>query len=171
MKVPEWMLTDEMKLTEHYRIYAKVLQVDVPMTQSQSIKSTQGTHRTSSAPRIPNPVTTEGEASTQCQSTIIRFHVPRRPDPETPLPTAAEIDFTNLHEIRQMSIATQRSLEDFKPQQNVTKVNEHVEDEELDQLLEGNENVDVYEFMNNIFNSQEDPDTRIEPRSDKESPE
>ncbi|GJX01987.1 hypothetical protein Tco_0185900 [Tanacetum coccineum] len=47
----------------------------------------------------------------------------------------------------------------------------HLEDEELDHLLEGNENVYVDEFVNDIFNSQEDSGTRIEPRSDKESPE
>ncbi|GKF67946.1 hypothetical protein Tco_0197625 [Tanacetum coccineum] len=67
-----------------------------------------------------------------------------------------------------MSIETQRSLEDFEAKQNVEM---HLEDEELDHLLEGNENVYVDEFVNDIFNSQEDSGTRIEPRSDKESPE
>nr|GEX12734.1 hypothetical protein [Tanacetum cinerariifolium] len=52
---------------------------------------------------------------------------------------------------------------------NVEMVQEHLEDEELDHLLEGNENVNVDKFMNYIFNNQEDPDTRIDPRSDKES--
>ncbi|GJV56235.1 hypothetical protein Tco_1457240 [Tanacetum coccineum] len=45
------MITDEMKLTDHYRMYVAVFEVDVPMTQSQPIESTQGTHRTTSAPR------------------------------------------------------------------------------------------------------------------------
>ncbi|GJU82007.1 retrovirus-related pol polyprotein from transposon TNT 1-94 [Tanacetum coccineum] len=36
---------------EHYRMYAKVFGIDVPLTQSQPTKSTQGTHRTPSAPR------------------------------------------------------------------------------------------------------------------------
>ncbi|GKD72846.1 hypothetical protein Tco_1331128 [Tanacetum coccineum] len=48
---------------------------------------------------------------------------------------------------------------------------EHVVDEELDQMLEGVENVDMDAFMNDVLNSQEDPDIRIEPRSDKKSPE
>ncbi|GJW51448.1 hypothetical protein Tco_0092799 [Tanacetum coccineum] len=39
------------------------------------------------------------------------------------------------------------------------------------QLLEGNENVDTDEFMDEILNNQEDPGTRIELRSDKKSPE
>nr|GEX20832.1 hypothetical protein [Tanacetum cinerariifolium] len=46
---------------------------------------------------------------------------------------------------------------------------EALEAEDLDHLLEGNKNVSVDEFMNDTFNSQEDPDTMIEPRSDKES--
>ncbi|GJW38973.1 hypothetical protein Tco_0064818 [Tanacetum coccineum] len=54
MKIPSWMITDEMKLTDHYRMYAAVFGVDVPMTQSQPIESTQGTHRTTSTPRTPN---------------------------------------------------------------------------------------------------------------------
>ncbi|GJV28993.1 hypothetical protein Tco_1385441 [Tanacetum coccineum] len=87
-----------------------------------------------------------------------------------PIPTAAEIDVTNLDETIQMSIATQRSIEDFKAQQNVEKVKEHMMDEELEQLLEGTENVDVDAFMDDVLNSQEDPSTRIEPMSDKESP-
>ncbi|GKE45359.1 hypothetical protein Tco_1472643 [Tanacetum coccineum] len=146
MKIPDWMLTEDIKLTDHYMMYNAVFRVKVPTTQSQSIESTQGTHRTPSAPRSLNPVTTEVKS------------------------IAAEIDVTNLHEIIQMSSATQISLKDFKAKQNVEMLQERLEDKELDHLLEGNENVNVDEFMNDIFNSQDDPDTRIEPRSDKESP-
>ncbi|GJV22878.1 retrovirus-related pol polyprotein from transposon TNT 1-94 [Tanacetum coccineum] len=41
--------------TEHYLMYAEVFGIDVPLTQSQPTDSTQGTHRTLSAPRPPNP--------------------------------------------------------------------------------------------------------------------
>nr|GEU31691.1 hypothetical protein [Tanacetum cinerariifolium] len=44
-----------------------------------------------------------------------------------------------------------------------------MQDKELDHLLEGTENADVDEFMNDIFNSQEDSSTRIEPKREKES--
>ncbi|GJR18931.1 hypothetical protein Tco_0967458 [Tanacetum coccineum] len=146
-----------------------VYQVDVPTTQSQLIEYTQGTHRKLSAFRTPNPVTTEGESSAQRKPNVIRFRVPRRPDPETLIPTAADIDITSLDETIQMSIATQRSLEDFEAQQNVAKVKEHMVDEEIEQLVEENENVNVDAFMDDILNDQEDHDTRIEPRNDKES--
>ncbi|GJY66670.1 hypothetical protein Tco_0468908 [Tanacetum coccineum] len=52
MRIPAWMITDEMKLTEHYKMYAYVFGLDVPLTQSQPTESTQGTHRTPSAPRV-----------------------------------------------------------------------------------------------------------------------
>ncbi|GKE82084.1 hypothetical protein Tco_1552084, partial [Tanacetum coccineum] len=42
-------------------------------------------------------------------------------------------------------------------------------DKELDHLLEGTENADVDEFMNDIFNSQENSSNRIEPKREKES--
>ncbi|GKE08417.1 hypothetical protein Tco_1411968 [Tanacetum coccineum] len=93
MKIPNWMLTEEMKLTNHYKMYTIVSRVDVPTNQSPPIESTQGTHRTPSTPRR------------------------KEPEPETPIPTAAVIDVTSLHETIEMRIATQRSLEDFEAHQ------------------------------------------------------
>ncbi|GJS99713.1 retrovirus-related pol polyprotein from transposon TNT 1-94 [Tanacetum coccineum] len=34
MKIPDWMILEEMKHTEHYRMYAEVFGLDVPLTQS-----------------------------------------------------------------------------------------------------------------------------------------
>ncbi|GJU24155.1 hypothetical protein Tco_1162776 [Tanacetum coccineum] len=139
--------------------------------RTPTVVADTGTHRITSAPRIPNPEVTEGESSTQFKPTVIRFCVPpKRQDPETPIPTSTEIDITNLDETLQMSIAIQRSIEDYKAQQNVAKVKEYMVDEELDQLLKGTETVDVDAFMDDFLNSQEDSDTRIKPKSDKESP-
>ncbi|GJW52914.1 hypothetical protein Tco_0096999 [Tanacetum coccineum] len=76
-----------------------------------------------------------------CIITMSNF---KRTDQETPIPTPAE---------------------------NVEKVKEHMMDEELEQLLEGTENVNVDEFAKDIFNDQEEPDNRIDPGSYKESPE
>ncbi|GJS60335.1 hypothetical protein Tco_0655119 [Tanacetum coccineum] len=123
MKIPDWMLTEEMKHTAHYQMYATVFQVDVSTTH---------------APRKP---------------TIIRFRVRSQPDPETPIPIAAEIDIDSLNETTRLSIAGQRSLEDLEAQQNVEKFQEHITDEDLDQILEGNENVDTDEFVDEILNS------------------
>ncbi|GJV17277.1 hypothetical protein Tco_1362600 [Tanacetum coccineum] len=82
MKIPNWMLTEEMKLNY--------------ILQEYTI-----------------------ESSALRKSIVIRFRVPRRkePEPETPIPTAAVIDVTSLHETIEMRIATQRSLEDFEAYQ------------------------------------------------------
>ncbi|GJS86522.1 hypothetical protein Tco_0769158 [Tanacetum coccineum] len=152
MLIREWMLTKEIKLTAHYRMYAAIFRVDVPKTQSKPIESTQGMHKIPSAPRTPNLNIIQGESSAPCKPTVIRFRVRSQPDPEKPIPTSTEIDID-------------------KAQQNIEKVQEHLVDKEIEQLLEGNKNVDTYEFMDEILNNQEDPDTRIEPRSEKKSPE
>nr|GEX16919.1 hypothetical protein [Tanacetum cinerariifolium] len=62
-KAYHWMITNEMKLTENYRLYDEVFGVDVPTAQSQPIESTQGIHRTTSASRTPNPEIAEGKSS------------------------------------------------------------------------------------------------------------
>nr|GEW00281.1 hypothetical protein [Tanacetum cinerariifolium] len=68
-----------------------------------------------------------------------------------------------------MSIATQRSIEDYEAQHNVKKLKEHTVDEEIENLVEGSENVNIGEFIDDIFNDQEEPDTRIEPKIYKQS--
>ncbi|GJZ91464.1 hypothetical protein Tco_0663391 [Tanacetum coccineum] len=40
MQIPDWMITEEMKHTEHYRMYAEVFGLDVLLTQSQPNEST-----------------------------------------------------------------------------------------------------------------------------------
>nr|GEX00145.1 hypothetical protein [Tanacetum cinerariifolium] len=101
-----------------YLVHRNVFRVDVPTTQSQPIESIQGMHRITSAPRTPNPKVSEGESSAQRKPTMIRFRLPpRRQDPETPIPTATEVDITNLDEMIQISIATQRSPKDLEAHQ------------------------------------------------------
>ncbi|GJV67812.1 retrovirus-related pol polyprotein from transposon TNT 1-94 [Tanacetum coccineum] len=39
MKIPDWMISEEMKHTKHYRMYAEVFVLDVPLTQVKSSKS------------------------------------------------------------------------------------------------------------------------------------
>ncbi|GJT96702.1 hypothetical protein Tco_1092220 [Tanacetum coccineum] len=64
------------------------------------------------------------------------------------------------------------AIKDLKSsQQNVEKVQEHLVKEEIETMVEGTKNVDEDEFMDEIFKSPEDPDTRLEPGSHKERPE
>ncbi|GKB09438.1 hypothetical protein Tco_0837750 [Tanacetum coccineum] len=141
MKIPSWIITDEMKLTEHYQIYAATFGVDVPTTQSQLIESTLGTHRITSSPRTPNPDVAEGES----------------------ILTADEADDIILQDTIQLSIAEQKSHDELEAKQNVEKVKEYLAVEEIEKMVEGTKNVD------STLDSQNVPDTRIEPKSNKES--
>ncbi|GJZ91753.1 hypothetical protein Tco_0663818 [Tanacetum coccineum] len=115
MKIPSWMITDEMKLTEHYRM-------------------------------TPNSDVDEGVSSVQRKSTVIRLHT------------------------IQLSIAEQKSHDDLKAKQNVKKVEEHLIAEEIEKLVEGTENIEENEVDNSTLGNQNDPDTRLESGSYKESP-
>ncbi|GKB63691.1 hypothetical protein Tco_0919877, partial [Tanacetum coccineum] len=141
MKIPDWMITDEIKLTENYRLYAEVFGVDVPTTQSQPIESTQGTHRTASSPRTPNP-------------------------------EIAEDDLV-LQETLQVSLAERH--EDLEAKQNVENLKDHLMAEEIEKLVKGSKNVEknVEVASSPLMNddNQTNPNTRLEPMSDKESPE
>ncbi|GJU60913.1 hypothetical protein Tco_1238679 [Tanacetum coccineum] len=105
------------------------------MTQSQPIEFTQGTYRTPSAPRPPNPIKHQGESSAPHKLTIIRIQRRSQSDPDTPITTAAEIIIASLDEATQISITTARSLEDLDAQQNVKIVKEHLADEEIEKIM------------------------------------
>ncbi|GJV89919.1 hypothetical protein Tco_1533857 [Tanacetum coccineum] len=147
MKIPDWIILEEMKHTEHYRMYAEVFGIDVPLTQSQPTESTQGTHRTPSAPRRSTRLT-----------------------PPAPVPTVDKADEMILQDTLQVSLAEHKSQEEQEARENVELVNEHLASVEIEKMVEGPENViDDSSIPRN--DDQNIPDTRLEPRSDKKSPE
>ncbi|GKB53509.1 hypothetical protein Tco_0904262 [Tanacetum coccineum] len=166
MQIPAWMITDEMKHTEHYRMYAEVFGIYVPLTQSQPTESTHETHRTTSAPRSPNPDKESAESSAPRQSTVIRLRIPERRStrltPPAPVPIVDKADEMILQDTLQVSLAENKSREEQEAGENVALVDEKLTSEEIDKMVEGQENV---------VDESNIPDTRIEPRSDKESPE
>ncbi|GJU02855.1 hypothetical protein Tco_1113193 [Tanacetum coccineum] len=152
--------------------------VDVPTSQLQPIESTQGTHRTTSASRSPNPDVDEGESSALRKSAVIRLHIPQRRStrltPPTPIPTTAEADDILLQDTIQLSLVEQKSHNELEAKKNVQVVEEHLIAEEIEKLVEGTENVEIVEVNSSTLrqnDTQNDPDTRLEPRSNKESPE
>ncbi|GJU21370.1 retrovirus-related pol polyprotein from transposon TNT 1-94 [Tanacetum coccineum] len=173
MRIPAWMITEEMKLTEHYKMYAEVFGLDVPLTQSQPTESTQGTHRTTSAPRSPNPATEPAESSVPKRSTVIHFRLPSRQSarltPSVPVPTTEKADEMILQDTIQVSLAEHKSHEEQEARENVALVYEHLAAEEIEKLVENPENVD--DSSPPRYDDTSIPGTRLEPRSDKESPE
>ncbi|GKB16260.1 hypothetical protein Tco_0850183 [Tanacetum coccineum] len=89
-----------------------------------------------------NLFATQGESSAPRKPTVIKFRVRNQLDPKMPIPTATKID-----------------------------IDKHLVEEEIETMVEGTENVDEHEFMDEIFISQEDLSTRLELGSHKGSPE
>nr|GEZ09309.1 hypothetical protein [Tanacetum cinerariifolium] len=146
MKIPDWMISKAMKHAEHYRMYVEVFGIDVPLTQSQPIESTQETYRTHSASR----------------STSLT--------PPTPVPTVDKADEMILHDTLQVSLTEHKSREEQEDRENVELVNEHLASVEIEKMVEGQENVidDSSISRNDEHNIL---GTRLEPMSDNESPE
>ncbi|GKD64772.1 hypothetical protein Tco_1306880 [Tanacetum coccineum] len=71
----------------------------------------------------------------------------------------------------QLNIVEQKSHDDLEAEQNVEKVKKHLAAEEIEKIVEGAENEEEYEFVNSVLDSQNDPGTRLDPGSYKESPE
>ncbi|GJT22168.1 hypothetical protein Tco_0892105 [Tanacetum coccineum] len=156
--------------------YNCVFGVNVPTTQSQPIESTQGTHRTTSSPRTTNPDVAGGESSALQKFTAIRLRIPPRRStrltPTTPIPTIDEAEDIILQDTIQLSLTEQKSREELKAKQNKEKVKEHLMAEEIEKLVEGTENVEEHEVDSSILrknDKQNDPGTRLEPKSNKES--
>ncbi|GJR66741.1 retrovirus-related pol polyprotein from transposon TNT 1-94 [Tanacetum coccineum] len=103
MQIPDWMITEEMKHMEHYRIYAEVFELDVPLTQ-----------------------------------------ISTRLTPPAPVTTFDKVDEMIL--------------------------NDTLQSEEIEKMVEGSENV-IDDSLPPRNDEPQIPDTRLEPRSDKESPE
>ncbi|GJU38811.1 hypothetical protein Tco_1191768 [Tanacetum coccineum] len=132
-------------------MYAEVFEIDVPLTQSQPTGSTQGTHRTPSAPRSPNPNIDAGVSSALKRSVVSHFRIPQRRStcltPPAPVPTVDKTDEMILQDTLQ-----------------------HLASVEIEKMVEGPENViDDSSIPRN--DDQNILGTRLEPRSDKESPE
>ncbi|GKA10319.1 hypothetical protein Tco_0689752 [Tanacetum coccineum] len=116
MQISDWMITEEMKHTEHYRMYAEVFGLDVPLTQSQPTESTQGTHRTPSAPR----------------STCLT--------PPALVPTVDKADEMILQDTLQVSLAEHKIQEEQEASENVELVNKYLASREIEKMVEGSEN-------------------------------
>ncbi|GJR47756.1 hypothetical protein Tco_1315859 [Tanacetum coccineum] len=150
MQIPAWMITDEIKLTEHYRMYMKR-----PLG-------------------LPNPDMEVAEPSAPRRSTVIPLRLPERRStrltPPAPVPTVDKADEIILQDTLQISLAEHKSREEHEARENVALVDKHLAPEEIEKLLDGQENiVDCSSIPKN--DESNIPGTRIEPRSDKESPE
>ncbi|GJV10972.1 hypothetical protein Tco_1352513 [Tanacetum coccineum] len=104
---------------------------------------------------------------------MIHFRLPSRQSarltPPAPVPTAEKADEMILQDMIQVSLAEQKSREEQEARENVALVAQHLAAEEIEKLVEESENVD--DSSPTRHDDTSIPGTRIEPRSDKESPE
>ncbi|GKA43835.1 hypothetical protein Tco_0736559 [Tanacetum coccineum] len=124
IKILNWMITDEMKLTDHYRMYDVVFRVDVPTTQSQLIEFTQGTHRTLSALRRSKEcLKVEVNSSTLRQDdtqTIPDTKLEPRSDKESPeVEITAEVQPVNINEEEEESVKDDYKLKQMEKGKHV----------------------------------------------------
>ncbi|GKF29375.1 hypothetical protein Tco_0095717, partial [Tanacetum coccineum] len=158
MRIPPWMITEEMKLTEHYKI-----RLSLPRKRIGHL----------APPRSPNPATETAESSVPKRSIVIRFRLPSRQSarltPPVPVPTTEKADEMILQDMLQISLAEQKSREEQEARENVALVYEHLAAEEIEKLVEDTTNVDDSSPPRHDDTSI--PGTRLEPMSDKESPE
>ncbi|GKF35206.1 hypothetical protein Tco_0108406, partial [Tanacetum coccineum] len=131
-------------------------------------------HRTPSAPRSPNPDKVVAESSAPRLSTMIRLRLPERRStrltPPAPVPTVNKADEMILQDTLQVSLAEHKSREEKEARENVALVDEHLASKEIEKIVDGQENiVDDSSIPRN--DESNIPGTRIEPQSDKESPE
>ncbi|GKA10921.1 hypothetical protein Tco_0690354, partial [Tanacetum coccineum] len=149
MQIPAWMISDKMKHTEHYRM-------------------------TTSTPRSPNPDKEVTKSSAPRRSTMIRLRLHERRSirltPPAPVPIVDKAYGMILQDTLQVSLAEHKSREEQEARENVALVDEHLASEEIKKMVDGQEHI-VDDSLIPRNDESNIPGTRIEPRSDKESPE
>ncbi|GKF19552.1 hypothetical protein Tco_0068190 [Tanacetum coccineum] len=122
--------------------------VDVPMEQPQPVVSAQGTHR--STPRaIRSP-------------TISASPQERKKRKQT------------IGESSSIRITIKKKKPIAEAEENIAKVQEKLDQEEIDKMLDGDEDEEYYAsaFIDSVFNDDDDDTgSKIEPESHKERPE
>nr|GFA41222.1 hypothetical protein [Tanacetum cinerariifolium] len=163
------MISEEMKQTKHYRMYAEVFGIDVPLIQSPPTESIQGMHRTPSAPRSPTPKVDAAELSVPTRSTVIRLRLPQqkstRLTPPAPVLTVDKADELILQDTLQVSLAEHKSRQEQEARKTVALVKKHLVSEEIKKMVEGQSMllliVKSLGMMNIIFPALEEEEDEI----------
>ncbi|GKG54396.1 hypothetical protein Tco_0560051, partial [Tanacetum coccineum] len=74
-----------------------------------------------------------------------------------------------LQDTIQVSLAVYKSREEQEARENVELVNKHLASKEIEKMMEGSKNV-IDDSLPPRIDEPNIPGTRLEPRSDKESP-
>ncbi|GKD63209.1 hypothetical protein Tco_1305317 [Tanacetum coccineum] len=153
MQILDWMITEEMKHTKHYRMYTEVFGLDIPLTRSQPTESTQGTHMTPSAPRRSTRLT-----------------------PLVPVPTiekANEMILQDTLQIEKLVEGSENVIDDSLPPRNDepqipdTRLEPQSDKESLEVERTNNEEVEVTNVVIHVNVNEEDDEItdEVSPRT------
>ncbi|GJW12780.1 hypothetical protein Tco_1578607 [Tanacetum coccineum] len=184
MLIPDTFLTKEIRATNDFKEYDTVfMNVDVPMNLPQPVVSTQGMHR--SAPRAHRTPTFTaspkgkkrkqivGESISPSKTHKITIKKRKQRTPSIP-PLGDDRERDAIAEATLLSLALHKTALAVEAQENVAKVREKLDGEEIEKMVEGEEDEESYAsvFADSVFNDDvDDFSMKIEPGSHKEHPE
>ncbi|GKD58947.1 hypothetical protein Tco_1296456, partial [Tanacetum coccineum] len=181
MVIPDEFLTEEIRATNDFKEYETVFAgVDVLMNQLQPVVSTQGTHR--STPRAYRTPTISTASPQGKKKKIVReSSSPRKPhkitirkkkQSTTPIPLPGDDrERDEVAEATILSLTLYKTTLAAEAQENIAKVQEKLDEEEIEKMVKGKEDEESYasEFFDSMINDDvDDSGTRIEPGSHKE---
>ncbi|GJY96337.1 hypothetical protein Tco_0513247 [Tanacetum coccineum] len=157
--------------------------VDVPMNQPQPVDSTQGTHRTTPSAHMTPTLTAAspqgkkrkqraGETSSPRKPLKVTIRQKKRNTPSIP-PPDDDRERDKVAEATILSLTLHKTTLAAEAQENIAKVQEKLDEEEIERMVEGEEDEESYasEFADSMLNDDvDDSGTRIEPGSYKEHP-
>ncbi|GJU37378.1 hypothetical protein Tco_1185732 [Tanacetum coccineum] len=151
----------------------EVFGLDVPSDLVTTDESTQGTIGTSAHRSLTLNGMHWSQVATKWSTCELVFVLPKgdlQSTPPAPVPTVDKSDEMILQDTLQISLAEHKSREEQEARENVELVNKHLTSEEIEKMMKGSENV----IDDSLPPRNDEPNilgTRLEPRSDKESPE
>ncbi|GKE08702.1 hypothetical protein Tco_1412253 [Tanacetum coccineum] len=175
----------EIRATNDFKEYEMVfVNVVVPMNQPQLIVSTQGMHRsTPRAHRTPTLTIASsqrkkrkqraGETSSPRKPLKVTIRQKKQSTPSIP-PPSDDKERDDIAKVTLLSLILHKTVLAVEAQENVSKVQENLAEEEIEKMVEGKEDEESYasEFADSMLNDDiDDSGTRIEPESYKENPE
>ncbi|GJX60228.1 ribonuclease H-like domain-containing protein [Tanacetum coccineum] len=169
MRIPDAFLTAEIHTNDNYKEYETVfVRVDVPMNQPQPVVSTQGTHRsTPRAHRIPTltAASSQGkkrkqrakETSSLKNPLKVTIRQKKQSTPSIP-PPGDDRERDEIAESTILSLTLHKTALAAEAQENIAKVQEKLDEEEIKRMVEGEEDKESYEseFADSILNDDND---------------
>ncbi|GKE28881.1 hypothetical protein Tco_1444265, partial [Tanacetum coccineum] len=181
MLIPDALLTAKIRETDDFKGYEMVfMKVAVLMNQPQLVISTQGMNRnTPRAPRTPTVFASPQETKKSKQTTgesssrIITIKRKKQSTPSIP-PPGDNRERDAIAKATLLSLTLYKNALLVEAQENIAKVQEKLDEEEIDKLVDGDDDDEssASAFADSVLNDDgDDTGSKLEPESYKEHPE